>query len=238
VAQKAECEFRAGRLRSALAAASRGQDPESRYWRTRAASELAREAFAQLDKLPDSRERREFRAELARSERRHQDAVAEVTAALKFAPGDPRLLADLATACFFARDYDRALATVKPLVEAHPGEPSLLALLGETLLQLQRLDEALPVLQKAARIDASNPAVQLALGRAYVQSGNFAAAIPLLEPQLASDEDGSLHMQLARAYQGAGQAGKAGPVLEKGRALQQAFQERSAASSEGKITPP
>ena len=34
VAQKAECEFRAGRLRTALAAAS-GKDVESMYWRTR-----------------------------------------------------------------------------------------------------------------------------------------------------------------------------------------------------------
>ena len=60
--RKALCEFRAGRYRSALAAAFVGSDPESRYWRARAANELALAAFRQLDVLPDSAERRGVRA--------------------------------------------------------------------------------------------------------------------------------------------------------------------------------
>ena len=43
----------------------RRTDAESRYWRARAATALTEAAFATLDKLPDSRERREMRAELA-----------------------------------------------------------------------------------------------------------------------------------------------------------------------------
>ena len=77
-----------------------GSDPESRYWRARAATELALAAFKRLDKLPDSRERRETRATLARAERRYPDAIAELKAALKFAPGDPALLDDLGTAYY------------------------------------------------------------------------------------------------------------------------------------------
>jgi predicted Zn-dependent protease len=67
--RKAMCEFRAGRFRTSLIAALAGSDPESRYWRARAATELARAAFTRLDALPDSRERREVRAELASSAR-------------------------------------------------------------------------------------------------------------------------------------------------------------------------
>ena len=58
VERKALCEFRAGRYRSALAAALAGSGSESRYWRARAANELALAAFKQLDVLPDSVERR------------------------------------------------------------------------------------------------------------------------------------------------------------------------------------
>ena len=87
--RKALCEFRAGRYPAALAAARSGADAESRYWRARAATELTRDAFNRLDRLPDSRERRELRAALAIADRRHADAVVELKAAEKFAPGDP-----------------------------------------------------------------------------------------------------------------------------------------------------
>ena len=51
-------------------------------------------------------------------------------------------------------------------------------------------------------------------------AGQFAPAIPLLEPALADDEDGPLHFQLARAYQGTGQAEKAKPLLDRYKELQ------------------
>src|SRR6185503_17730063 len=97
--RKALCEFRAGRYRSALDAAVAGADAESRYWRARSARELARAAYAHLDTLPDSPERRASRATIARAEDRHQDAVTELTMALKLAPGNPTLAFELATAC-------------------------------------------------------------------------------------------------------------------------------------------
>ena len=66
-----------------------GKDPESRYWRARAAAELTKEALDRLDRLPDSRERREVRAAVATADRRYPDAVSELKAALQFAPKDP-----------------------------------------------------------------------------------------------------------------------------------------------------
>ncbi len=91
------CEFRSGRYRPALVAALAGTDAESRYWRARAATELALEVFKRVEALPDSRERREVRAMRARAERRFADAIVELEAALKFAPGDSSLLDDLGT---------------------------------------------------------------------------------------------------------------------------------------------
>ena len=238
VKRKALCEFRAGRYRNALEAALAGADGESRYWRARAARELARESYAHLDALADSPERRAFRAAIARAEDRHQDAVAELTAALKLAPENPTLTFELATARYAARDYEQALATVNPLLGARPDDPRLVKLAAYSLSHLRRLDEALPLLQRAAAIDPSDPGPQLALGRAHVQRGDYSAAIPLLEPHLASDSDGSLHVQLARAYTGVGQRDKAAALLTKSEELHRASEERSAAAARRKIEPP
>ena len=237
VKRKALCEFRAGRHRAALVATLRQSDPESRYWRARSATELALAAFKRLDALPDSRERRETRAILAREQRRYVDAIAELKAALTFAPGDPDLIDDLGTAYFAAREYEQALATLKPLLQANPDDPRLLTLHGDALLQLQRTDEAVAMLQRAAQ-HTKDPMPRLSLGRALVQKGDFAAAIPLIEPQLAMDEDGSVHVQLARAYTGIGQREKAAALLQRSEELRRAAQQRSAETAERRITPP
>ena len=236
--RKALCEFRAGRHRSALDAALTGTDAESRYWRARAARELARAAYTHLDTLPDSPERRASRATIARTEDRHQDAVTELAAALKLAPENPTLTFELATACYAARNYERALASVTPLLQARPDDPRFVKLAAYSLSQLRRLDEALPLLQGAAALDPADPGPPLALGRAHVQRGDYAAAIPLLEPHLASDSDGSLHVQLARAYTGVGQREKAAALLARSQELQRAAEERNAAAARLRIEAP
>lgn len=237
-ARKALCEFRAGRFRGALTAALASNDPEHRYWRVRAATELARAAFKQLETLPDSRERHEVRATYAMGARRYMDAVTELKAALKFAPGDPALTDDLGTAYYLAREYEQAFATLSPLLKLAPEDARLLTMAGDSLLQLQRLDEAIPLLRTAVDKSPGDAAPRLTLGRAYVQKGDFAAAIPLIEPQLQDDQDGSLHVQLARAYTGVGQRDKAQALLEKSQAIQREAQERNAGKGERAITPP
>jgi predicted Zn-dependent protease len=236
--RRALCEFRAGRYQAALAATLARTDAESRYWRARAATELALAAFKRLDELPDSRERHEVRATMARAQRRFTDAIAELKTALTFAPGDPALLDDLGTTYYFAREFDQAVATLSPLLGTNPANARLLAICGDSLLQLQRLDEAVPMLQRAVEHDPTDPVARQALGRAYVQQGNFAAAIPLFETQLAADNDGSLHVQLARAYTGLGQRDKAAALLTRSQEIQRAAQERNAAAGQRTITPP
>jgi predicted Zn-dependent protease len=232
------CEFRAGRYRSALAATLTGTDPESRYWRARAANELALAAFNHLDTLADSPERHVVRATVARTQERFNDAIVELTAALKFAPGDPALLFELASSYYSARDYEQALATLAPLLEARPDDPRLLRTAGNALLQLRRPEEARPRLQRAVERDPSDAAARLALGRACFQTGDFAAAIPLIEAQINDDRDGSLHVQLARAYAGLGQKEKATALFTRSQELQRADQERNAAAAQRAITPP
>lgn len=236
--RKALCEFRAGRYRAALVAALSGTDLESRYWRVRAANELALEAFKRLEALPDSRERREVRATLARAQRRYLDAIGELKAAVALAPGDLDLLDDLGTSYYFARDFEQAVTTLQPVVERNPDDARLLTVYGDSLLHLQRLDEALKALERAVKLDPSSALARLTLGRAYVQKGDFAAAIPLIEPQLAADSDGSLHAQLARAYSGVGERDRAEALLERSQEIQRSAQERADTIADRAITPP
>jgi predicted Zn-dependent protease len=236
-ARTALCEFRARQFRAALAAAL-GDDPESRYWRARAANELALAAFKQLDVLPDSAERRSVRATRAQSDERYIDAVAELKAALKLAPGEPALTYALASAYYAARDFDLAITTSAPLLQANPNDARLLGLKGNSLLQLRRPEEAVPILEQAVARDPRNPGVRLALGRAHLQIGNFAAAIALIEEQLPGDDDGSLHVQLSRAYMGLGQTDKARALLTESQEIRRAADERRTAAAERTITAP
>jgi predicted Zn-dependent protease len=232
------CAFRAGQYRTALATASKSDDAESRYWRARAATELALAAFKRLDQLADSPERRVVRATVARTEERFTDAIAELKAATALAPGSQALVFELASACYAARDYDQALATVSPLLKGSPEDPRLLRLAGYSLLQLRRAEEAVPVLEHAVARDGADPGAQVALGKAYLLTGNFKAAIPLIEPRLGVDEDGSLHVQLARAYTSLGDSDKAAALLARSQEIQRAADERSAAAAKRTIGAP
>ena len=236
--KKALCDFRARQFEAVLTATLTAADPESRYWHSRAAAELSFAAFTHLESLPDSPERRAVRATIARAEERHHDAITELNEALKQAPGNPALTFDLATAYYAARNYDQVVATLAPLLRAHPDDARLLKLTGYALLQQRRLDEAVPALERAVARDPRDQGSRLSLGRAHVQNGSFAAAIPLIEPHLDTDQDGSLHVQLARAYAGIGQRDKASALLTRSQELHKASEERAAAAARRVITAP
>jgi predicted Zn-dependent protease len=237
-ARRALCAFRAKQYDAALDAALAGDDAESRYWRARAANELALAAFDRLEALPDSLERRGVRASRARAEQRIPDAVAEYKAMLALEPGNFTNTRELAAAYYLMRDYEQAIATVTPLLRARPEDGRSLELLGFSLLQLRRIDEALPILQRAVAQNPADPGRRLALGRAYLQRGDVAEAVPLMEPQLSGDRDGSLHIQLARAYAKLGQRDKSDVLLARSQELQRAVDAQNAVVAQWRITPP
>jgi predicted Zn-dependent protease len=237
-ARKALCEFRLGRFTTSLEAALAGSDPESRYWQARAANELALAAFKRLDTLPDSPERRTIRAAVAQAEERYTDAVAELEAAIKLAPRQPELFFQLASAYYSAQDFDNAIATLAPLLKSYPNDPRLLNLQAQALLQLQRPDEAVPIFEQLVSRTPKDPRIRYFLGRAYFQGAYYAEAVPLLEEQLPRDSDGSVHVQLARAYTALGQRDKAAPLLIKSQELQKADEERRATLARRAIIAP
>lgn len=216
---KAGCEFRAGRYQEAAAAATR-KDPASLYWRARAHNELALEAFSRLEQLPPSPESHVFKAELYRSQGRHLDSVGELEKAAKLAPGDRRIQRDLATSLYLSRDYDAAAPMLETLLKDEPGSADLNFMYGDTLLQAQKLETAIPLLETAVSRDPAMMDARVSLARAYLLAGRSADAIPHLKAALATDEDGSLHYQLARAYQATGQLELAKQMLAKYQAIE------------------
>ena len=220
VRHKAECAFRAGRFADAVAAVEGRRDAESLYWRARAHNELAVEAFSKLELLPPSPESHAFRAELYRNQGRHVESVAELREAAKLAPGDPRIQRELATSLYLSRDYDAAAPLLQGLLKQAPRSAELSFMYGDTLLQAQKVESAIPPLEAAVRLDASLISARASLGRAYLLQGRHADAIPHLKAALGSDEDGSLHYQLARAYQATGQPELAKQMLAKYEAMQ------------------
>ena len=210
VRQKAACDVRAGRFTEAIAALRLRKDAESYYLRVRAHNELALDAFTRLEQLPPSAESHHFRALLFRNQGRHQESIDELKRAQTLAPDDRDIQRELATSYYFNRDYESAERLLERLVKLVPQSAELQFLYGDTLLQAQKPEHAIPPLEAAAR---ANPGVlpgRAALARAYLQVGRQADAIPHLKAALETDEDGSLHYQLARAYQATGQ-----PVLAK-----------------------
>ncbi|HYM10241.1 MAG TPA: tetratricopeptide repeat protein [Bryobacterales bacterium] len=238
-----ECEFARGRYQQAAAAALKASPaPEALFFQSLAYNELALEAFERLSRLPPSPELHELRAESERNQGRYLQAVGEWREAVKLAPGHPELERGLAIALHEARDYPAAESLFRRLLARDPASAELNYYLGDSLLNQQHAQEAVPFLKKAIEGGARDPAAlpaRASLGRAYVESGQAAQATPYLKAALSLDTDGSLHYQLARAYQAAGQAELAKQALAEYQKISQAFRsERQQLQAEVKITPP
>jgi tetratricopeptide (TPR) repeat protein len=237
--QTLECEFRAGQYSGLVVSAQGANTPESHYWRSRACNELALQAFNRLGQLPPSREQHELKAHIYSGQKRYAEAAGEWREAMKLSPGDPQIQKQLAISLKFSQDYAGALPLFQDLLRRRPGSAELSYLVGDTLLDLQKPEEAIPLLKRAVDRDPKLVAAHKSLARADLAVGKAAEAIPHLKAALATDEDGSLHYQLARAYQTNGQPGLAEQILANYQKIQGlAAAAREVSKGEVEITPP
>lgn len=234
------CAFLEGRFQQLLEAAQKeGGTPRSLFWQCRAYNQLATAAFAKLAQLPPSLELHQLLAEIHMTQGRYRDAAGEWKKALELAPEQEEIRQELALALYLSRDYEGARPLVDQLLARRPGSPQLNFLAGDILLNQERAREAVPFLLKALEADPQLIPAHASLGRAYLNLGEHARAIPHLESALVSDRDGSLHYQLARAYQSSGQGEQARQTLQKYQQLQRKLQEEQAQlQEEVEITPP
>jgi tetratricopeptide (TPR) repeat protein len=213
--------------------------PEFLYWRSRACNELALQAFTRLGELPPSPELHELKAHIYFGQKKYSEAASEWKAALELSPGDAQIQQQLGLSLKFAQDYSQALPLFQKLLQEQPRSAELNYLTGDTLLDLQRADEAIPLLRRALALDPKLAPAHKSLARADLAAGKAAEAIPHLKAALATDTDGSLHYQLARAYQTTGQAELAQRMLTQYQRMQKAAAaETETAQHQVEITPP
>jgi predicted Zn-dependent protease len=234
-----ECAWREERFDSVLQHAKSVEKHEATYWLVRAYNSLAAQALGKLAGLPPSPQRHLVLADLHGRNGRYVDAVEELRAALKLAPGHPGLEHELASALYRARDYEAAEKLSLKLLGGQPNDAELNWLRGDSLLSLQKIEEAIPPLKKAVGADPKLLAAHHALGRAYMQLGQDAAAVPHLKAALPLDQDGSLHYQLGQAYRSTGQIELAKQTLTTYQQMQRAAkQQQREAQEEIQITAP
>ena len=234
-----ECDFRAGQYSGVVASTNGRNTVESYYWRSRAYNELALQAFTRLGQLAASAELHELKAHIYGGQKRYTEAAEEWREALKFSPADLQIQKQLAMSLKLSEDYNGALSLFQDLLRQQPASAELNYLVGDTVLDLQRAEEAIPFLKRAVERDPKLLAAHKSLARADLAVGKAVEAIPHLKAALAPDEDGSLHYQLARAYQASGQPDLAKQALAVYEKIQRsAAAGREAAKREVEITPP
>ena len=214
-AHPAECQFTGGHDLEALNLPPAAPSPEALFWQAKAANELALQAFFRLGQMPPSVELHRLKAEIASNSKQYTEAVKEWRAALELAPGDPRLLQELTESLFLARFYKDAVEQSTALLKSMPRSPELNFVAGDSYLRLEEPEKAVPYLRAALAVQPSLREADASLGLALLRLGKGAEAIPHLEKSQDLDEDGSLHYQLARAYQVAGEAEKSRAAMAK-----------------------
>jgi superkiller protein 3 len=234
-----ECHFITGQYDNLLAAAKSARTLESLYWTTRAYNELALTAFDRLGQLPQSPELHELKAHIYNNQKKYSEAAAEWRKALKLLPAALQIKKDLALSLKLGEDYGAALPLFQELLHQQPDSAELNYFVGDTLLDLQRSKEALPLLKRAVLRDPKSPAAHKALARCELETGEPANAIPHLKLILASDEDGTLHYQLAQAYRANGQIELSKKMLSDYDSMRRTIAARNeAAKQETDITAP
>jgi predicted Zn-dependent protease len=235
----AECEFLAGHDAQLIKAPVGAVSAETLYWQAKASNELALQAFFRLGQLPDSVELHQLRADIARAQGQHQEAVREWRAALSLKPGNPALERELAVSLFLAADFRASLELIVELLKAQPRSAEFNFMAGDSLLRLEQPEDAVPYLRAALASDAKMVEADASLGLALARLGKHAEAVPHLVKALQLDEDGSLHFQLAGAYRAAGEADKAKATMEKYQQIVKREQEtKEEVAREAQIGPP
>ncbi len=213
--EKLECDFDAGRFEEVVKTAQTKNNPEGLYWLARAYNELAEQSFAALGKLPESPELHRVKAQIMSDQGQFRQAVDEWRVVLKFSPNDRDAQHQLATALYQSHDFKAVLPELRQFLNAEPDSANLNFFVGDSLLETEQIEPAIPYLEKALRLDPKLLPAHASLGLCYSRLGQNQKAIPHLKTALSLDKDGSLHYQLARAYQATGQPALAKTMMQE-----------------------
>lgn len=235
--EKNECAFRAGNYGELAGLAGNG--PQVYYWKTRAYQKLAVDALGHLGRLPPSPQLHELLAKIKTDENQFPGAVQEWQKAYELSGKDADIGTQLALALFQVQNFTEARQLLETLLKRRSQSPELNYLYGFTLLSLKQPRDAAHYLEISLRMDPQSLPTHSSLAQAYLAMGDPKQAIPHLRAALPIDRDGSIHYQLARAYQSSGQSELARAMLQQYQQIHNARQaEQQTLQQEVQITAP
>ena len=203
------------------------------YWSIKANEHLAFIALDRFQQLePDSSRTHLLLGDIYRQRMRFEDAQAEYQRALAISPGDPAALIGLASAYFGDGNNGEAIETAQLALNLTPDDPELNLLMAEALIANQEMAPAEQYLQKALNAKPQMlPHVHALLGEVYADAGKTQQAIDQLVLGIKSDEDGSLHYQLARLYRKIGDSKDADAAMEQTKVMKQLRRQQRAVAA-------
>ena len=207
-----ECAYYTGDYRKASQEARRltavaATHTSGLYWEIRADQRLATAALAQAEQTAtqNSSKIAVLIGDLYQQKQQYEAALSEYQKALRLNPSDSGAMLGMATAYFLENKYDDALAAAQTALAVDPAEPRLNLLVGEILTTRGDYTGAELALKKSLKADPELlPRVHELLGRCYASTNNVNDAIREFTLALPSDEDGSVHYELARLYRKTG----------------------------------
>lgn len=193
------------------------------YWSIKANEKLAFESLDHFQQLePNSARSHILLGDIYRQRERYDDAQKEYSKALDISPNDSAALLGLASAYYDDANITKTIETAQQALLQSPGDPEISLLMGEALISQHKFTDAEPYLLKALSAKPQMlPHVHALLGEAYAADGKTQDAIRELKLGAESDQDGSVHYQLARLYSKIGDRADAAIAIQQMKALQQ-----------------
>ena len=128
-----------------------------------------------IDKNPEDRNARQYRADVMLDDGDFKAAADEYLVLAEQSPGDAAILSNLALALHELRD-PRALAYAERAVKASPDDPATLDTLGQLLVAQGDADRATAVLERAVGLEPRTVPFRVHLAKAWIAAGNPARA--------------------------------------------------------------
>jgi Flp pilus assembly protein TadD len=210
-------------------------DSEALFWSIQANQKLAVDAFMRFEQInPDSSRTHILLGDLYRQRKRFEEAQTEYLAALKLEPGNLAAITGLAWAYRYNSKLEEAKSTCDTALMQKPEDPELNLLQGEVLVSLHDYSGAEPYLRKALNAKPQmRPHVHALLGKVDAETGRAKDAIAELRAGLESDEDGSLHYQLAMLYRQTGNTSESSLMMAQSKELARLRRKRAEIAVQG-----
>lgn len=191
------------------------------YWESKADQKLAIAALARAGEIDaDSPRMHALLGDVFREKRRWDEAEAEYRKAVALDPKSRSARLSLAITLFSELKTDEALNLDESVLAENAADPEANLLAGEILVQRNQFPEAESFLLKCTNLTPELvPRYHALLGRVYAETDRVQAAIAEYKLGLSTDENGSIHYQLARLYQKSGNKAAAEEAFRESKQL-------------------